>query len=115
VAQTSAPFDFVQASFCGHIFFLDQRLSTLICGKSSSTKSWQQHDVVLRHLFHCAAGFAPGGKSAGDYVGVESLFPEHVRHTGAGGFFYSSAVEINIFILGEKRESWLKVIWFEAN
>ena len=65
-----------------------------------SIKSRQQHNVIFRHLFHGATHFAPCGQAAGNYVGFESLFSEHMRHTGAGSFPYSSAIEINVFMLG---------------
>lgn len=51
-----------------------------------STKGRQQHNIVFRHLFHGATGFAPCGQSAGNHVRFKSLLSEHMRHTGAGGF-----------------------------
>ena len=65
--------------------YFDLRLSAEISGKLS-TKGRQQHNVIFRYLFHGATSFAPGGQPAGNHVRFKSLFPEHMRHTGAGGF-----------------------------
>jgi len=68
---------------CADVF--DLRFSAQISGKLS-TKGRQQHNIVFRHLFHGATGFAPCGQSAGNHVRFKSLLSEHMRHTGAGGF-----------------------------
>jgi hypothetical protein len=63
-----------------------------------STKGRKMHEVVLRHRFDRVPGFAPGCQATDDHEGVETLFSEEVRHTGARGFALSSAVEVDVFV-----------------
>ena len=73
------------------------------------------HQIVAGNDFHRFAGFAPGRQPADDYKRVESFFPQHMRHTGAGGFAQSSTVKINIFVLGQPLDFFVEVVGFDAN
>jgi hypothetical protein len=50
------------------------------------TEGWKVHDIVLRHHFDRVPSFAPRCQAADDHEGVEALFSEEIRHTGAGRF-----------------------------
>jgi hypothetical protein len=65
------------------------------------TKRRQQHQVVGGHHLRWQSGFPPCRKTADDYVSVESLFAEQMRHTGTGGFARSGAVEEDQLIFGQ--------------
>jgi hypothetical protein len=73
------------------------------------------HQIIAGHDFHRFARFAPGRQSADDHKRVESFFPQHMRHTGAGGFAQSSTVKINIFVLGQPLDFFIEIIWLDAN
>jgi len=73
------------------------------------------HQIVARHDFHRFAGLAPRRQTADDYERVESFFPQHMRHTGAGGFAQSSTVKIDIFILRQPLDFFVEVVWLNAN
>ena len=75
----------------------------------------QFHQIVLRNRLQRFAGFAPGRQSADYHERVESFFPQQVRHTGAGGLACSSAVKINVFVLGESLDLFLKIIRLNAD
>ncbi len=79
------------------------------------TKRRQLHQIVLRNRLHRLPGLAPGSQSADNHERAESLFPQHVRHPGAGRFARSSAVQINIFVLGKVLEFLLKIVGLDAD
>ena len=62
-----------------------------------------------------AAGLAPCRKPADDHVGIESIFPQYVRHPGARGFARSSTVQINVLILGKVLDLFLKIVRLDAD
>ncbi len=43
------------------------------------------------------------------------MLSEYQRHTGAGGFALSSAVDVNVFVLGEGLEFFVELIGFDAD
>jgi hypothetical protein len=51
-----------------------------------STECREMHEVVLRHRFDGVPSFAPSCQAADDHEGVEPLFSEEIRHTGARCF-----------------------------
>ncbi len=73
------------------------------------------HQIVAGNDFHWLSGFAPGRQSADDHKRIESFFPQHMRHTGAGGFAHSSTVKIDIFVLGQPLDFFVEIIGFNAN
>ena len=78
-------------------------------------KRWQLYQIVLRNRLHRFAGFAPGSQSADNHERVESFFPQQVRHPGAGRFARSSAVEINVLVLGKVLDLFLKIVGLDAD
>ena len=73
------------------------------------------HKISRGHRLHGVAGLTPRGQASNDHERVESLFPQQVRHTGAGGFALSSTVEIDVFVLGERFDLIRKVIRLDSN
>ncbi len=65
--------------------------------------------------FHGIASFAPCAETSGDYEDFESQILQLTRHTGAGGFARSSAVEINLAILGEILDFFDEVVGLDAD
>lgn len=76
---------------------------------------WQQHEIVFRNHLGRTAGFAPGVEAPVDHECVVSLFPQHMRHTGAGGFAHSGAVEINLAVFGQVVEFLGEVVGLQAH
>ena len=68
--------------------------------------------VVGGDGFEREAGFPPRVEAAADDAGVEAFFSEDVRHTGAGGLAVSSAVEVDLFVLGECGDGVGQVVGF---
>ena len=79
------------------------------------TERRQLHQVIFRHRFQRVPGFAPCRQSSDDHERVESFFPQQMRHPGAGRFARSSTVKINVLILGNILDLFLKVVGFNAN
>jgi hypothetical protein len=79
------------------------------------TKCRQLHQVILGHRLQGFSRFAPGSQTAYDHECVESFFPQQVRHPGAGRFARSSAVEVNVLILGQVLDLFLQIVGFDAN
>jgi hypothetical protein len=73
------------------------------------------YKVVVRDHFDLLARFAPRAQSSDDYERFESLFPQHVRHPGAGCFACSSTVDIDVFVLGEQLHFFKQVVGFQPN
>ena len=78
-------------------------------------KRRQVHYIVNRYRFNRLSRLSPCAQASDDHERVESMFPQHVRHTGAGGFARSSTVDINVFVLGQQLELLLQVIRFQPN
>ena len=55
----------------------------------------------MRYGFQRVSGLPPGTQSADNYKRTESLIPQHERHPGARGFACSSAVDVNVPVLGQ--------------
>ena len=55
----------------------------------------------MRDRFHGLACLAPAAQAVGDDEHFESFYLQQMRHPGARGFARSSAVEINLALLGE--------------
>src|SRR5579863_4580314 len=81
----------------------------------ASAEGWQFNQVVVGDAFDGLSGFAPGAEPAGDYVDFKSQLDQLLRHTGAGGFALSSAVEINLLILGEVLDLFDEVVGLDAD
>jgi hypothetical protein len=73
------------------------------------------HEVVVGHGLDGLAGFAPGRQATDDHEGVESLLAKEMRHTGAGGFALSSAVEVDVLILGKFWDFLRQIIRLQAD
>ena len=85
------------------------------CTLGLSAESRKMHQVGLRYRLYRIAGFAPRGEAAVDHKGAESLLHQLIRHTGAGRFVGSSAVEIDVFIPGETFDFLGEVIRLQSN
>jgi hypothetical protein len=86
---------------------------SVVCGRLAKRR--QLHQIVLRHGFQWFAGLAPGSQAADDHERVESFFPQQVRHPGAGRFARSSTVKINVLVLGEVLDLFLKIVGLDAD
>lgn len=73
------------------------------------------HDVVRRHPLYRIPGFAPCGQPADNHERVKSPFPQQVRHTGAGRFARSSAIQIDVFVSRKYFDFLRKIIRFQPN
>ena len=71
--------------------------------------------IIGWDCFHRVAGFAPSHQTAHDNERVESPFPQHVRHTGAGGFACSSTVKINVLVLGKPLDPLGELVRLKAD
>ena len=50
-----------------------------------------------------------------DYVGAKTFLPEYQRHTGAGGFALSSAVDVDVLVLGKVFEFFVEQVGLDAD
>ncbi len=82
---------------------------------SDSRKRRQLYQIIPGYGLRRISSFAPGRQSADNYERVESVFPQHMRHPGAGRFALSSTVDINVFVLGQGLEFFGQIIWFQAD
>src|ERR1700733_12523559 len=73
------------------------------------TERREMYQIVMGHGFDRLSRFAPRRQAADDNEGVESLLAKQVRHTGAGGFALSSAIEVDVLIL-RKRNAFLRQV-----
>ena len=62
-----------------------------------------------------ASGLAPCRESADDHKHAESLVHQYLRHPGAGRFARSSTVQINILVLGQVFDLFLKIVRLDAD
>src|SRR5882672_1531218 len=62
------------------------------------TERRQLHEIGWGDGLDGLSRLTPCGQAADQDERVESFFPQHVRHPGAGRFAYSSAVEIHVFV-----------------
>ena len=62
-----------------------------------------------------ASGLAPCCESADDHKHAESLVHQYVRHPGARGLARSSTVQINILVLGQVLDLFLKIVRLDAD
>src|SRR5260370_35618000 len=69
----------------------------------------------MRHGLERLARFAPGGETADDYERIESLFPQLVRHPGAGRFARSSTVEKNVVVPRQDLQLFRQVVGLQAD
>jgi hypothetical protein len=79
------------------------------------TEGGQLHQVVGWHGFYRLASFAPGAQPSLNHERPKARLPEYQRHTGAGGFARSSAIDIDVLVLGKGIEFCLQPIGFYAN
>lgn len=61
------------------------------------------------------ASLTPGAKTTRDHIRIESVFFEEQRHTGASSFAQSSAVEIDVLILGQHLDFFREVVGLKSN
>ncbi len=80
-----------------------------------AAESWEMHQIGLWDGLHGFTGLAPSCQTAHDDEGAESLLPQQMRHTGAGGFALSSTVEVDVFVLGKSFDFFGEVIGLKAN
>ncbi len=57
----------------------------------------------------------PGRKATHNNECIEPFFPQQVRHTGAGSFPCSSAIDVNILVPGESFQFFGQVIRLDTN
>ena len=69
----------------------------------------------MRNRFKRMTCLPPGTQATDDYKRTESLFPQHERHTGARGLARSSAVDINVSILGKVFDFFGQVVGLDAH
>jgi len=50
-----------------------------------------------------------------DDIGAEAVLPEYQRHTGARGFALSSAIDVDVFVLGEGFEFFVELVGFDTD
>lgn len=81
----------------------------------TSAEGRQLDQIVFWHRFQMAPGFTPGAQASGNDERVESSISQHVRHPGAGRFPRSSAVEINLFVLGQALDLLIEIVRLDAN
>ncbi len=84
-------------------------------GAALATEGREMHEVARRHRFDRISGFAPGREAAHDDKRVESLLPQQMRHTGAGGFARSSTVQKDVLVPGEFLEFLGEIIGLDSN
>jgi hypothetical protein len=80
-----------------------------------SSKHRQLDDIIAGHGFHRLPCLSPCAQSTGDHEHLESFFLQQMRHPGARGFACSSAVEINLPLLGKVLDLLLETIGLDAN
>jgi hypothetical protein len=68
------------------------------------------HEVIVRYRFHRLACLPPCAQSTYDHEGIESAFPQQMRHPGARGFARSSAVDVDVLLSRQKSELLRHVI-----
>ena len=78
-------------------------------------KRRQLYQIVCRHGLYFVSGFSPRRQAADNHKRVESLLPQEERHTGARALAQSSAIDINVFILGKIFNFHGQVIGLNAN
>jgi hypothetical protein len=83
-------------------------------GLDTSAKRRQLYQIIVWHRLQRLPGFTPRCQSADDGERVESSFPQHERHPGARSFARSSAVEINLFVLGKMFQFFLEIVGLNA-
>jgi hypothetical protein len=71
--------------------------------------------IVLGNGFERLSSFAPSGEAANDHECIESLLPQQVRHPGARRFSCSSAIDINIFVPGQRLDFLPEAVRFETD
>src|SRR5258708_20852948 len=66
-------------------------------------------------LLYRVASFAPGGQTSSDDEGAEAVLSEYQRHTGAGSFALSSAIDVDVFVLGESFQFFGELVRFHSD
>ena len=79
----------------------------------SSGKRGQLHQVVPRHRLDGLACLPPGRKTADDHKRIKPLFPQQVRHPGAGRFSQSSAIQVDVAVARQVLDLLGKIIGFD--
>ncbi len=59
------------------------------------------YQIAVWNRLHRLTRFAPSCQATHDDKSVESLFPQQMRHTGAGRFALSCTVQVNVLVLGK--------------
>jgi hypothetical protein len=73
------------------------------------------HQIIVRHRFGRLTRLPPRRQPAHDHERIESLFPQQMRHPGAGRFPRSSAVQINIFVFGQLFQFFRQMVGLETD
>ncbi len=71
--------------------------------------------IVVWDWFERLAGLTPGCQSSDNDERLESFFPQYMRHPGAGSLACSSAIDINVFVLGKSFQFFGQMIGFNAD
>ena len=79
------------------------------------SKRGQLHKIIAGYGFSGMTSFSPSRESAHQHKGIESFFPQQVRHPGAGRFAHSSTVNVDIFIFGKVLDFFGQIVRFEAD
>jgi len=72
-------------------------------------------EIAFRHCFNGVACLAPGCQATDNHEGVETLFSEEVRHTGARCFAQSSAVEVDVFVFRKLSNFDRQIVGLNSN
>src|SRR5215469_17958547 len=63
-----------------------------------SAERRKMHEVGGRYSLDRIAGSTPGSQATNNHKCAKSLLPQYMRHTGARGFTWSSAVQVDVFV-----------------
>jgi hypothetical protein len=70
---------------------------------------------LSRYWFCRFSGTLPSPVSTFDGIGIVSILPENIRHTGAGCFAQSGAIQVDFFILRQSLHFLWETVWLKAN
>ncbi len=82
---------------------------------SASAEGRQMYEIVAWHRLEGFSCLTPCRQPADDYKRIESLLSQQVRHPGARGLARSSAVDVDVLILGKILKLLGKIIRLNAN
>ena len=75
----------------------------------------QVDEIVIGHRLEWFSGFSPCGQSADNHERIKAPFSQHMRHPGACGFALSSAVDIDVSVLGQQFDFFIQIVRLDTN